>query len=692
MARRLQELADKVDPTRSPIANTERAALLRARLQQGGGPGDLTLEFELARELLRAGQSSAALDEVRELTAGIQGTRGPGREGLLTKALELEGIAHLRAGEQGNCLGRHNHASCLFPLSRDGVHTVTDEAEAAAQVYERLLQQDARPSWIWLLNLARMSAGQYPDGVPARWRIPPERFASERSSARFVDVATRAGVAMVGGAGGAVMEDLDGDGDLDLMASKWGLRDQIRYFRNEDNGQFTDRTEEAGLIGETGGLNLVHADYDNDGDADILVLRGGWRFDQGRLPNSLLANRGDGTFEDVTEQAGLLRFHPTQTAAWADYDGDGWLDLFVGNESTPGDAHPCELFHNRGDGTFAEVGAEVGVANVGFVKGVAWGDYDRDGRPDLYLSRFGQTNVLYRNLGPRGSSWKFTDVTAAAGVAEPLASFATWFWDFDNDGWPDLFVAPFTGFGAESLDTLVGEYLGRPADEPRPRLYRNNGDGTFKDVTRAVGLDKALAVMGANFGDFDNDGYLDLFLGTGEPSLATLVPDRMFVSDRGHRFQDVTTAAGTGHLQKAHGIAVGDVDGDGDQDLYCVMGGAYSGDVYPNALYQNPGNGNHWIVLRIRGTRENRSGIGVEIEITAASPEGDRKIFRTVGTGGSFGSSSLQEEVGLGDATAIRTLSVRWPATGRVERYERLGVDQTVVLVEGRGPLAVEGR
>src|SRR5439155_24245360 len=176
----------------------------------------------------------------------------------------------------------------------------------------------------------------------------------------------------------------------------------------------------------------------NDGFSGGLVLRGGWMSDAGAFPCSLLRNNGDGTFTDVTEEAGLLRFHPTQTAVWFDFNNDGWLDLFIGNESSSeGKSHPCELFRNNGDGTFTECAAACGVAVVGMVKGVTSGDFNNDGRPDLYISRRGGYNILFRNDGPKDASaglkspWNFTDVTAAAGVREPENSFTTWFFDYD---------------------------------------------------------------------------------------------------------------------------------------------------------------------------------------------------------------------------------------------------------------------
>ncbi len=199
----------------------------------------------------------------------------------------------------------------------------------------------------------------------------------------------------------SIMEDFDADGDLDIMASSCGFRDQLRYFRNNGDGTFTERTAEAGLTGEVGGLNITHGDYNNDGYPDVLVLRGGWLFEQGEHPNSLLRNNRDGTFNDVTEEAGLLTFHPTQAAAWGDFDNDGWVDIFVGNESDGKKTRPCQLFHNNGDGTFTECADGLGIAAVGYVKGVVWGDYNNDGWLDLYVSRMGGTNILYRNEGPK---------------------------------------------------------------------------------------------------------------------------------------------------------------------------------------------------------------------------------------------------------------------------------------------------
>jgi hypothetical protein len=494
--------------------------------------------------------------------------------------------------------------------------------------------------------------------------------------------------------GGIVIEDFNADGYLDLMTSSWGVFDQLRYLQSRGDGTFIDKTVEAGLEGLTGGLNLIHTDYDNDGRPDVLVLRGGWLDKYGEYPNSLLRNRKDGVFEDVTEKAGLMTFHPTQTAAWGDYNNDGLLDLFVGNESQI-QTHKCALYRNNGDGTFTNVAADVGLDHTGFVKAAIWGDYDNDGLIDLYLSQLFKPNVLFRNLGPTpvsdektagtATAWQFEDVTKRAGVGPPNKSFPAWFFDYDNDGWLDLMVATFADFTASSVDTVVADLLDLPKDSERCRLYHNERDGTFSDVSEEMNVSRALLAMGANFGDIDNDGYLDMYFGTGQPAMTTLVPNIMLRNAGGMGFQDVSTSGGFGHVQKGHGIAFGDLDNDGDQDIYAVMGGAYSGDVYPNVLFENPGvEINHWVTLRFEGTVANRMAIGGRVRLQVEDANGRlREIHRVIGTGGSFGSSSLQLEVGLGAATRIVSLDVLWPGSGTQSHFEEVPMDTVLEVREG---------
>jgi len=321
---------------------------------------------------------------------------------------------------------------------------------------------------------------------------------------------------------------------------------------------------------------------------------------------------------------------------------------------------------------------------TGIVKGVTAGDYDNDGWSDIYISRFNMNNILLKNLGAGKSDkqWlQFRDVSKEAKVQEPVRSFPTWFWDFDNDGWLDIFVG---GFWVGDVGEVAAGYLGRETPAERPRLYRNQGDGTFEDVTESKGVNIVSMPMGANYGDLDNDGWLDFYLGTGNPSVKMTIPNRVFRNDRGKQFLDVTTNGGFGHLQKGHGVSFADIDNDGDQDLFTVLGGAFSGDVAFNALYENPGNSNHWLTLRLIGTESNRDGIGARVKVELETPDGERTIHVLVGTGGSFGASSLQQEIGLGNAINIKSLEIRWPSSEKVQRFDAVPIDAFIEIKEGK--------
>ena len=684
MVERLARITAGVKPGDNPFLNGARADELSEVARRAPTP---PLLMELGTELLNAGRTDESIALLGALEERARGQLDPHSKPWVRLRIR-QAIAQLRRAESDNCIEHHNPRSCLFPVQGEGVHGNKRGAQAAMEILESVLEDNPDQGQArWLLNIAAMTLGVYPDGVPKRWLLAPELFASDDEIGRFPDVAATVGLDVDDLAGGTIVDDFDGDGDLDIVASSMGRASQLRLFRNDGDGRFTETTKEAGIAGLFGGLNIMQTDYDNDGRPDIFVLRGGWMLKAGRYPRSLLHNDGDGLFTDVTEAAGLVGEHPSQAGVLRDFDGDGWLDLFIGNESGPGDPHPCQLFRNNGDGTFTECAAAAGVAIEEFVKGVTAGDFDNDGRPDIYVSVRGGPNHLYHNVGPmadaRGGrgAWdgRFVDVAEAAGVTEPFYSFPTWFFDYDNDGWDDLFVS---GYHLSDPGDIVRDYLGQAHGSELPRLYHNRGDGTFEDVTVAMRLNRLLLSMGSNYGDFDNDGWLDFLVGTGDPDLGQLVPNRAFRNDRGRLFQDVTTSAGMGHLQKGHAVAFADLDNDGDQDVYQVIGGALEADHFRNALYENPGHGNHFLVLKLDGVRSNRPGIGARIKVVLRTPGGERALFRTVSSGGSFGSSPLRQEIGLGDALAIDRVEIRWPLAGPVQVVRGLAIDRRYVVRE----------
>ena len=658
------------------------------------------LLVDLAEQELRLGDEAAALqrfDEAHDLLAGLSGLAAElGSEA--TEVLFRIAVAWLRYGESRNCAGMHGAEACILPIRGEAIHSEREGSEQAARFLREYLaavppnsvqQVKAR----WLLNLAHMTLGDHPAAVEPEHRLPLAAFGSAADFPRFDNVAPELGIDSFNLSGGAVVDDFDGDLDLDIFTTTFDPAGSPRLFLNDGRGEFTDVSATAGLDGLYGGLNVVHGDADNDGDLDLLVLRGAWFGPHGRHPNSLLLNESaDGgeaglpVFRDATFLSGLGDTHyPTQTAAWADFDNDGDLDLFVGNEHSPAVDAPSQLFRNEGPGAdgvvrFRDVAAEAGLALRAFVKAAVWGDYDHDRFPDLYVSVLGGPNRLYRNRGD-GS---FEDVAPRLGVTGPRQSFPAWFWDFDNDGHLDLFVSSYTG-DRGGLGFVAASYQGYPGPWEQASLYRGDGQGGFEDVAARSGLTRLQLPMGSNFGDLDHDGYLDFYLGTGYPDYEAVMPNVLYRNLAGSRFVDVSLAAGFGHLQKGHAVAFADLDGDGDLDVFEQMGGAFPGDRFGDALFRNPGFDNRWLALRLVGTESNRSAIGARIRVDLVDPDGARRsIYRRVNGGGSFGGNPLRQTIGLGRPTAVERITVYWPTTDVSQTFTGVQPDHLYRLVEGR--------
>ena len=686
MTERLAEINEKMHPQSALYLSDRLAARFQGRLEKASAVDQkFRLQFQLAIQQINAAQPDAALNTFSEMERLVAENGGQLDERTRVELRLRKGMAFFRLGEQENCLATHNADSCVFPLKPKAFHLLPRGSRGAIAMFNAHLAEFPDDYGTrWLLNLAHMTLGEYPDKVNPQYLIPPEKFASEYDMPRFIDVSDGLGIDLNDLAGSVIVDDFDNDGLYDLVVSAWDMKGQLRYFHNNGNGTFAERTSEAGLVGEVGALNIQQTDYNNDGLLDIWMLRGAWLQKAGRIPKSLLRNNGDGTFTDVTEEAGLLSPHPTQASRWFDFDGDGWLDVFIGHESTDSrDPDWCELYRNNHDGTFTECAKACGIRVAAFVKGVACADYDNDGRPDLYLSLRGQMpKILLHNDGPDATGqWHFSDVAAKAGVDNRILSFATFFFDYDNDGWEDLFLSGYyleDGVGDVALD-----YLGLRNHGEKPILYHNNRDGTFTDVSAPAHLNRICHTMGHNYGDLDNDGWLDFYCGTGDPDFRTLIPNRMFRNAEGKFFQDVTTATGTGHIQKGHGVAFADLDDDGDQDIYSALGGAYSGDFARNALFMNPGFSNRWVKLKLVGVKANRPAIGARIRVIVQTPTGTRELHRVVSSGGNFGSNPLRQEIGLGNATTITAVDIRWPGSDTRQTISGLEIDHSYEIREG---------
>ncbi len=640
---------------------------------KNGGNTKLTVDLLMFRAMLldserEPGRAYETLQEARSLVE---------RDDSLSRQLRytiiyFQGVAAMRRGENENCIECRGESSCILPIAPAAIHANPSGSRLAIRHFTEYLESFPDDLEVrWLLNLAHMTLGEHPGKVDPRFLISLDRYRnSEFDIGKFRDIGHLVGVNRFNQAGGAIMEDFDNDGLLDLAVSSFDPTEPLSVYRNKGDGVFEDRSEAAGVTGQLGGLFCVQTDYNNDGFMDVYIPRGAW------LPiairPSLLRNNGDGTFTDVTREAGLLDPVNSNSASWADYDNDGWLDLFVCCEKQPN-----RLFHNRKDGTFEEVstrsGLQVKVPLSRFCKGSAWVDIDNDDYPDLFLNNLGGAAELYRN----NRNGTFREVTSQMGINGPQHGFSCWAWDYDNDGWLDLFATCYD----RTVGDVVKGLMGQPHARNSNRLFRNLGGKGFEDRTKDAGLDLVLSSMGSNYGDFDNDGFLDMYLGTGEPSFASLIPNRMFKNVDGRRFAEITATSGTGHLQKGHGVACGDWDRDGDVDVFIQTGGAVNGDKYHNILFQNPGQGRHSLTVRLVGKKTNRAAIGARIKVVTAGPK-PLTVHRHVSSGSSFGANPLQQTIGLAGAERVALLEIHWPTSGTTQVFRDIAANQAIEVTE----------
>jgi len=481
---------------------------------------------------------------------------------------------------------------------------------------------------------------------------------------------------------GCAFFDFDGDNDVDiyLVNGRYlkgissvkgrGLDGKLSnaLYRNNGNGTFTDVTDQAG-VGDRGfGMAVVSADYDNDGDADLFITN----YDR----DTLYRNDGDGTFTDVTDKAGVGSELWSVGATFADFDGDGLLDLFVGGylvfdpkyrfyyaaEAFPGPlaykGQVDHLYRNRGDGTFEDVTKRAGLlTDDGRAMGVAACDVDDDGLQDIYIANDGMENYLWRNTG----EGTFTNIALRTGTAfgqngEATSAMGPEFGDYDLDGRMDLLV-PDMGYGC---------------------LYRNTDRGYFEEKSAEAGLARSLGQYtswSGNFADFDNDGWLDIFIANGDAHHLEAEEDILFRNDAGKRFVDVSASTGKDFQTKGvgRGSAVADVDDDGDLDLLVLnLNGAAR-------LYRNDGgNTGHWLMIRTVGTSSNRDGIGARIRVTADGPTQTRDIRSSSGY---LSQSDPRAHFGLGSATKATKVEIRWPS-GITQIFTDVEANQVLVAIE----------
>lgn len=546
-----------------------------------------------------------------------------------------------------------------------------DFPEAARLFYEVLqIRQNDVDRWMLKTAMSQIQ-GQRPP-LPASVLFPAAPTPS--TLLPFEDVAPRMGIDRLDGNGTCAWGDFDSDGDQDLFLA--GSGHFLAAYRN-DGGAFTEVTSEIGLARVPSGYSLNVIDYDNDGRLDLYVTLNGW---SGPLPNRLFRNTG-GKFVDVSIASGAADAGDGFVSVWGDLDNDGFLDLVVGNGVLKDGSVP-QVYRNNRNGTFTNVTKAAGLVEppqFGAI-GVALGDYDRDGDLDILINGLDAApNRLYRNEG----GWRFTEAARLAGVLQPAHNgFVCFFTDYNNDGWPDILTTSLAPWPA-TVQGLKAGYAPASPREMHPdtnRLFRNNGNGTFTDVTWQAKLFFPMGTMGAGVADLDNDGFVDFYFGTGDPQLTRLEPNRFFRNNGDGTFLDLTDVVGFARPgNKGHGVSFIDIDEDGDLDVYAQLGGHYPGDMARNALYKNlQGNRKHWLQMELTGVSSNRFGVGAQVTIRT----GGRITYREVKGSEGFGATDpYRVHIGLGSAVKADSIEIRWPS-GIKQSFADVEADQCIHIQE----------
>jgi hypothetical protein len=519
----------------------------------------------------------------------------------------------------------------------------------------------------WWVFLAAQKMGGYPAEVPQNARMEL-KAGRHPSSVEFEDVAAIIGLDKTSAGRGTAIFDIDGDGYLDMVISS--AHGGCSVYHNNGDGTFTDITVGSGLDNCVNTFALAVGDYNNDGLDDLYITRLGFYMGE----SILMRNNGDGTFTDVTKEAGVGCWAPTFTAQWVDYDCDGNLDLFLANNLGGLFDRKVQnrLFHNNGDGTFTDVSDAAGLSSIHPTIGSAWGDYNNDGYPDVFISCGVGRGQLFRNNG----DGTFTEVSSEAGIDDIRFGSVAYWVDYDNDGWLDLVQYVWS-----PENDVISTYInGVGPEEGRPmRIYHNNRNGTFTIKNRELGINGCFGTMSGNAGDFNNDGRIDFLLGNGDPHMDRTEPPIILEDDGTGHYNNVTFAAGLPYTGKGHGSNMADLAGDGRMCLIVASGGAYPADLLTTSVFRPkklPGN---YLNVRLVGSTSNRNAVGARIKLVA----GGREQHRLVSGGSGFGYLPYEQHFGLGKLEAVDFIEIVWPS-GLKQRVDGIPYNDTIRIHEGK--------
>jgi enediyne biosynthesis protein E4 len=477
----------------------------------------------------------------------------------------------------------------------------------------------------------------------------------------FTDATLAAGLNTMGFTfGDPIWGDFDGDGDLDLFVDNH-YNAWADLYQNNGNGTFTNILATSGILPAGDKHGSAWADFDNDGDLDLFITHGAQAgHGLGHKQDELNQNLGAGHFTDIAEAAGVTNtWGRGRSVAWADYDNDGYVDLLLGNVKSY-----LVLYRNNGDGTFTDLTAQAGLGQLQYFE-CAFADYNNDGFPDIFCTDTELGHVSRDILLKNNGDGTFTNVSNEAGILPLIYGRAICWGDYDNDGNLDLFISRGTENGA--LEQT---------------LYRNNGDGTFTDVTDQAGLGAVIDARAAAWGDFDNDGYLDLYVVDSGSDPEGKGPNYLYRNNGDGTFTDVASSVGVDDLvmSRGRGAAWGDYDNDGFLDLFVTNGEDNTDFIQgPQILYHNGGNGNTWLKIKLVGTVSNRQGLGAKVTIQIGQAIQYREMNGASGHYLSQGAGPLH--FGLGQALVVDQVTVRWPS-GFNQILSNKSANQEVTVIE----------
>ncbi len=627
-------------------------------------------------------------------------------------------LSYMRLAESKNCLDRlldksdilPNQVMCTLPL--DAHHRKQVYSRQAAKTFEKLLEKYNQEDRIyqWLLNYSYMTVNGFPNEVPQRYQLSgnfvdhfygeiKDKMEKKYSYLQLRDKAKEFGIDKLSTSPGLAVEDFNRDGFLDVITG--GTFTTVSYFENDGGKGFIDKSDESGLSKIRGTHIMSAADYNNDGWMDLFVSR---PFGSRLGDFVLLRNNQDGTFSDVTVTSGLLKKDKerhkrilTWISLWGDIDNDGDLDLFVGtwgfyngvdvsSYSTPFSGNMESTLYRNDGGIFVDVTQAYGLDKIirgRNIFGGAFGDFDGDGYIDMALTpQWMPSAILLKNEG--GQRFVETEL-----LESKTWGFMASFLDFNQDGLLDLYVGGSGSAYGVTEQTVFGESFDSFNNETT--LWIQKADGTWEDRSDFFSGNMPMATMGTNYGDLNNDGAYDFYLGTGSPEGWLVLPNLMFMGQRDNGkvvgyMDNISMLNGLGTIQKGHGIVFFDFDEDGDQDLYSSLGGMWPGDAWPDQFFVNESYlDNSWLKIRLRGRESNRFGVGARIKVVSHNQAGRATSHYYYMTNKTvFGSAPYLAHMGLADAIAVDRIEVTWPGKLSPKIYEAK-LNTTVLLDENDG-------